>query len=65
MTAKPHEPADERFTAAEFALYRKGYDMALVMALRAMKHAGARHKMAIDTKRLDAKRRRKAGRGGK
>lgn len=65
MVAPPHEPADERFTAAEFALYRKGYDMALVMALRVMKHAGARHKMVVDTKRLDAKRRRKSERGAK
>lgn len=61
MIAKPHEPEGERFTAAEFALYRAGYDMALVMALRVMKHADARHKMVIQTKRLASRLKKKAG----
>jgi hypothetical protein len=58
MVAPPHEPADARFTAAEFALYRQGYDYALVMALKVLKHAVARFELRERTKRLSAKRRR-------
>lgn len=61
IVAKPHEPADEHFTAAEFHLYRSGYDMALVMALRVMRAAEERYQLIVRTKRLDAARRRRAG----
>jgi hypothetical protein len=56
--APPHEPADARFTAAEFALYREGYEHALLMAMKTMKHAVARFELRERTKRLAAKRRR-------
>jgi hypothetical protein len=58
MAAPPHEPPDARFTAAEFAVYRQGYDYALLMALRVLKHAVARFELKERTKRLSAKRRR-------
>lgn len=58
IVATPHVPADERFTAVEFHLYRSGYDMALVMALRVMHAAEERYQLIVRTKRLDAKRRR-------
>lgn len=57
--AAPHVPPSEHFTAAEFFLYRSGYDMALVMALRVMKSAEERFAIIGRTKRLDAARRRK------
>lgn len=56
--APPHEPADRRFTNAEFALYREGYDYALLMAGKALTHAVARFELRERTKRLAAKRRR-------
>lgn len=58
MVAPPHEPDGARFTAAEFDLYRQGYDYALVIALRTMKHAVARFQLRERTKRLAAKQRR-------
>src|SRR5437868_15065643 len=59
MVAAPHVPDDVRYTAAEFALYRAGYDWALVMALRVMGAAVQRHELIARTKRIEAKRRRK------
>lgn len=59
MVARPHEPAGEHFTAAEFHLYRSGYDMALVMALRVMRAAEERYEIVIRTKRIDAAKRRR------
>lgn len=59
IVACPHEPAGEHFTAAEFYLYRKGYDMALVMALRVMSAAEDRFAMIARTRRVDAAQRRK------
>ena len=56
--APPHEPADRRFTNAEFALYREGYEYALLMAMKTMKHAVVRFELRERTKRLSAKRRR-------
>ena len=35
--ARPHEPDDRGFTNADFALYRLGYDYALVMVLKLLK----------------------------
>lgn len=61
IIAAPHVPTAERFTAAEFFLYRSGYDMALVMALRVMRAAEERFQLIGRTKRLDAARRRKEG----
>jgi hypothetical protein len=58
MVAKPHEPEGEHFTAPEFLLYRAGYDMALVMALRVMRAAEQRFQLIARTRRLDAARRR-------
>jgi hypothetical protein len=63
IVAAPHVPADEHFTAVEFHLYRAGYDMALVMALRVMSAAAERHQLIGRTKRLDAKRRREGESG--
>lgn len=59
MAATPHEPTDARFTAAEFALYRAGYDFALVVVLRTLKAAEQRFELRDRTKRLE--RRRKGG----
>jgi len=56
--ASPHEPADERFTAREFAVYRAGYTMALQMALRVMEAAVRRYSLVTRTRRLEAKRKR-------
>lgn len=56
--AKPHEPADARFTPEEFAVYREGYQMALIKALQTMQHAEHRFAMRRRTVRLDNKRRR-------
>lgn len=61
IVAAPHVPPQERFTPAEFFLYRSGYDMALVMALRVMRAAEERFQLIGRTKRLDAARRRKEG----
>jgi hypothetical protein len=58
MVAPPHEPAGEHFTAVEFHLYRAGYDMALVMALRVMSAAERRYALIAQTKRIETKRRR-------
>jgi hypothetical protein len=62
MVAAPHVPADAHLTCAEFQHYRAGYDWALVLALRVMDLAGRRHALVVQTKRLDAKRRRAEGR---
>lgn len=59
MTATPHEPPGARYTAEQFALYREGYDYALVMALRTLQAADLRFRLVERTKRLEA--RRKAG----
>lgn len=58
LTAAPHVPDDAHYTAAEFLRYREGYDMALVMTLRTMDAAARRHQLIVQTKRLEAKRRR-------
>lgn len=59
VAATPHTPDGERFTAVEFHLYRAGYDMALVMALRVMRAAEERYRLVIRTKRIDAAKRRR------
>lgn len=61
MIATPHEPEGTRYTAAEFLVYRSGYDVALVMALRVMRAAEERYQLFVRTKRLDAAQRRKEG----
>jgi hypothetical protein len=58
IVAAPHVRDSEHFTAVEFNLYRAGYDMALVMALRVMGAAAERYQLIVRTKRLEAKRRR-------
>jgi hypothetical protein len=58
MMAKPHEPDDARFTAAEFAVYREGYELALRMALRVVLAADERYRMVTRTRRLEARRRK-------
>jgi hypothetical protein len=60
MVAAPHVPADAHLTHVEFEQYRAGYDWALVTALRALDHAARRQELIVQTKRLDAKRRRAA-----
>lgn len=59
--ARPHEPPDTRFTPEEFAVYREGYQMALVKAVQAIEFAGQRWKLRLRTTRLDAKRKRAGG----
>lgn len=59
MVAKPHEPDEARFTAAEFALYREGYEKALEISLRVLRAAEQRFELVERTRRLEA--RRKAG----
>jgi hypothetical protein len=56
LTCLPHEPPDTRFTHVEFTLYRKGYEFALVMALKVMQAATERHKMRVRTRRLERKK---------
>ena len=56
--ATPHEPPDAKFTAAEFRVYREGYTMALVMALRVMEQAANRFAIFARTRRLETRRRR-------
>ena len=58
MTATPHEPDGARYTPADFALYRAGYDYALVIALRTLQAAELRFELRERTTRLEAKRRR-------
>lgn len=58
MVAPTHVPPDAHFTSVEFHQYRAGYDWALVMALRVMNAAARRYELVVQTKRLDAKRRR-------
>lgn len=61
MTCTPHVPMDAKYTDAEFAIYREGYDHALLMALKTVTAAEQRFKLIERTKRLEARRRR----GGK
>lgn len=63
--AKPHEPPDARFTPEEFAVYREGYQMALVKALQAIDYAGQRWKLRLRTTRLEEKRKRAGGTNGR
>lgn len=58
MTCTPHVPADAKYTDAEFAIYREGYDHALLMAMKVVTAAEQRFELRERTKRLDAKRRR-------
>lgn len=58
LVAKPHEPENARFTAEEFVVYRQGYDLALVMALRVMQAAERRFALYKRTRRLEARRKR-------
>lgn len=58
MIAKPHEPDDVKHTPEQFAIYRQGYDYALVMALRVMDAAERRYRLRVNTKRLEARRRK-------
>jgi hypothetical protein len=62
--AKPHEPPDARFTPEQFAIYREGYQMALVKSLQAIDYAGQRWKLRLRTTRLDAKRKRASEQSG-
>lgn len=59
VTCKPHEPADARFTVAEWDLYAAGYRTALVMALKVMEHAEVRYALYLRTRRLEAKQRKR------
>jgi hypothetical protein len=54
MVCRPHEPEGARFTPEQFAVYRQGYDVALVMALRVMDLADRRYRLATRTKQLEA-----------
>lgn len=59
LGAAPHEPPDVRYTAEQFAVYKEGYETALLMVMRALKATEQRYDMRERTKRLEA--RRKAG----
>jgi hypothetical protein len=61
MVANPHEPDGARFTAADFALYREGYDKALETALRVLRAAGQRFELVDRTRRLEARKKRADG----
>lgn len=65
LVAPPHEPDGARFTAEEFAVYRQGYDLALIMALRVMQAAERRFSLYKRTRRLEARKRRSAGDGAR
>lgn len=56
IASTPHEPDDARFTAAEFALYRAGYEFALETALRTLAAAERRFELIDRTKRLETRR---------
>ena len=58
MCCTPHEPAGARFSPEQFALYRQGYDVALVMALKVMNLADQRYRVRVRTLYLEAKNRR-------
>lgn len=58
MTVAPHEPADARFTPEEFDLYRRGYEVALLIVLKALEATVARFALRVRTKRLAARQRR-------
>lgn len=62
LVARPHEPEDARFTAAEFAIHRAGYELALKMALRTMEGATTRYKLYVLTRRLETRARNKVNR---
>lgn len=57
MSATPHEPPDARYTAAQFAVYREGYDYALVVALKTLQAAERRFATIARTKRLEMRKR--------
>lgn len=59
LDVAPHEPPDARYTAAEWAVYKEGYETALLIVMRALKATEQRYDMRERTKRLEA--RRKAG----
>jgi len=56
--ARPHEPEGARFTTEQYALYRTGYDMALVKALQAMNFADRRYRLRVRTLQLQARNER-------
>jgi len=58
QTAMPHEPPDSRLTAAEFAIYRAGYEHALAVTAKAITAAGKRYELIERSKRLAAKQKR-------
>jgi hypothetical protein len=60
MAARPHEPPGARLNAEEYALYRMGYDHALLIALRSVRAAERRFETVERTRRLEAKRKRSA-----
>lgn len=58
MAAAPHEPADARFTPAEFALYREGYQEALRVVAVTLEAAVRRFELVEKTKRLSEQRKK-------
>jgi hypothetical protein len=57
--ARPHEPIDARFTAAEFAVYRAGYDTALTVATKTVVAAAQRFELFERTKRIEQQQQRR------
>ncbi len=57
-TVDPHVPDDARLAGDDYARYREGYTMALMMALRVIELAERRYQLYVNTRRLEAKRRR-------
>lgn len=54
--AMPHEPDDARFSAAEFAIYRGGYEKALEISLRVTRAAAQRFELIERTRRIDERK---------
>src|SRR5881628_404364 len=55
-TAMPHEPDGARFSAAEFAIYRGGYEKALEISPRATRAAAQRFELIERTRRIDERK---------
>jgi len=58
MAATPHEPPESRFTPEEFAVYREGYNAALVVVAKTLEAAVRRFDLVERTKRLSERQKR-------
>jgi hypothetical protein len=56
MTAAPHVADDARLSAAEFAVYRNGYEKALEVSLRVTRAAAQRFELVERTKRIEGRK---------